>query len=96
MDPHARSTTWTIIRELRDRGTTVVLTTHAMDEAEQLCDRVGIIDHGRLVACDTPKELTTHAAAEETTFTAVPGLDVDALADAPRPRDRRGARGPTG
>ena len=80
MDPHARSTTWTMIRELRDRGTTVVLTTHAMDEAEQLCDRVGIIDHGRLVACDTPKELTTHAAAEETTFTTVTGLDVDALA----------------
>jgi ABC-2 type transport system ATP-binding protein len=80
MDPHARSTTWTMIRELRDRGTTVVLTTHAMDEAEQLCDRVGIIDHGRLVACDTPKELTTQAAAEETTFTTVTGLDVDALA----------------
>jgi ABC-2 type transport system ATP-binding protein len=80
MDPHARSTTWTMIRELRDRGTTVVLTTHAMDEAEQLCDRVGIIDHGRLVACDTPKELTTHAAAAETTFTTVTGLDADALA----------------
>jgi ABC-2 type transport system ATP-binding protein len=80
MDPHARSTTWSMIRDLRDRGTTVVLTTHAMDEAEQLCDRVGIIDHGRLVACDTPKELTTHAAAEETTFTTVTGLDVDALA----------------
>jgi ABC-2 type transport system ATP-binding protein len=80
MDPHARSTTWTMIRELRDRGTTVVLTTHAMDEAEQLCDRVGIIDHGRLVACDTPKGLTTHAAAEETTFTTVTGLDVGALA----------------
>ncbi len=80
MDPHARATTWTMIRELRDRGTTVVLTTHAMDEAEHLCDRVGIIDHGRLVACDTPKELTTHAAAEETTFTTVTGLDVDTLA----------------
>jgi ABC-2 type transport system ATP-binding protein len=80
MDPHARSTTWTMIRDLRDHGTTVVLTTHAMDEAEQLCDRVGIIDHGRLVACDTPKELTTHAAAEETTFTTVTGLAVDALA----------------
>ena len=80
MDPHARATTWTMIRELRDAGTTVVLTTHAMDEAEQLCDRLAIIDHGRLVACDTPKELTTHAAAEETTFTTVTGLDVDALA----------------
>ncbi len=80
MDPHARATTWNMIRELRDRGTTVVLTTHAMDEAEHLCDRVGIIDHGRLVACDTPKELTTRAAGEETTFTTVGGLAVDDLA----------------
>jgi ABC-2 type transport system ATP-binding protein len=79
MDPHARATTWHMIRELRDRGVTVVLTTHAMDEAEQLCDRVGIIDHGHLVACDTPKELTTRAA-EEITFTTLPGLPVDELA----------------
>ena len=50
MDPHARATTWALIRELRDRGATVVLTTHAMHEAEQLCDRVGIVHHGRLVA----------------------------------------------
>ncbi len=80
MDPHARATTWSMIRELRDRGTTVVLTTHGMDEAEHLCDRVAIIDHGRLVACDTPKELTTQTAAEETTFTTITGLPVDALA----------------
>ena len=80
MDPHARATTWSMIRELRDRGVTVVLTTHAMDEAEQLCDRVGIIDHGRLVACDTPHELTTHAAAAETTFSTVAALPVDELA----------------
>ena len=80
MDPHARATTWTMIRELRDRGVTVVLTTHAMDEAEHLCDRVGIIDHGRLVACDSPNELTTRAAADETTFATVPGLPVDDLA----------------
>jgi ABC-2 type transport system ATP-binding protein len=57
MDPHARSTTWSMIRELRDRGTTVVLTTHAMAEAEQLCDRVGIIDHGKLLALGTVDEL---------------------------------------
>ncbi len=80
MDPHARATTWNMIRELRDRGTTVVLTRHAMDEAEHLCDRVAIIDHGRLVACDTPKELTTRAAAQEITFTAVGGLPVAELA----------------
>jgi ABC-2 type transport system ATP-binding protein len=80
MDPHARVTTWTMIRELRDHGVTVVLTTHAMDEAEHLCDRVGIIDHGRLVACDSPAELTTRAAADETTFSTVTGLAVDDLA----------------
>ena len=70
-----------MIRELRDRGVTVVLTTHAMDEAEHLCDRVGIIDHGRLVACDSPVELTARAAADETTFSAVA-----------RPRRRRARR----
>ena len=80
MDPHARATTWTMIRELRDRGVTVVLTTHAMDEAEHLCDRVAIIDHGRLVACDSPTELTMRAAADEMSFSTVAGLAVDQLA----------------
>jgi ABC-2 type transport system ATP-binding protein len=80
MDPHARATTWSMIREMRDRGVTVVLTTHAMDEAEHLCDRVAIIDHGRVVACDTPTALTTNTAADETAFTAAPGLSVDDLA----------------
>ena len=56
MDPHARATTWRLVRELRDHGVTVVLTTHGMDEAEQLCDRVAIVDHGRLVACGTPSD----------------------------------------
>ncbi len=82
MDPHARATTWSMIRELRDRGVTVVLTTHAMDEAEQLCDRVAIIDHGRVVACDTPAALTANAAADETAFSATAGLPVDDLATA--------------
>jgi len=82
MDPHARATTWSMIRELRDHGVTVVLTTHAMDEAEHLCDRVAIIDHGRVVACDTPTALTTNTAADETAFVAPPGLRVDDLATA--------------
>src|SRR5262249_19094400 len=68
MDPRARTTTWTLIRELRDQGATVVLTTHAMDEAEHLCDRVAIIDRGRMVACGSPFELTTGAAAGDATF----------------------------
>ncbi len=82
MDPHARATTWTLVRELRDRGVTVVLTTHAMDEAEQLCDRVAIIDHGRLVVCGTPAELVRAADDDRTRFSAAPGLDTAALAAA--------------
>jgi ABC-2 type transport system ATP-binding protein len=82
MDPHARATTWRLVRDLRDRGVTVVLTTHAMDEAEQLCDRVAIVDHGRLVACGTPSELTNRAASDEARFTADPGLPVGKLAAA--------------
>ena len=82
MDPHARATTWGLVRELRDRGVTVVLTTHAMDEAEQLCDRVAIVDHGRIVACGSPSDLMTAAAADETRFTATVGLALDGLAAA--------------
>ena len=62
MDPHARATTWRLVRDLRDANVTVVLTTHAMDEAEQLCDRVAIIDQGRLVACGAPADLTRCAS----------------------------------
>jgi ABC-2 type transport system ATP-binding protein len=82
MDPHARATTWAMIRELSRDGATVLLTTHAMDEAEHLCDRVAIIDHGRVVACGSPVELTTRTSVAETAFSAAPGLDVVALAAA--------------
>jgi len=57
LDPRARRTTWKIIRQLHDEGRTIVITTHAMEEAEALCGRVAIIDHGRIVACDTPFQL---------------------------------------
>lgn len=57
MDPQARHTTWDVIRELKAQGVTVLLTTHFMDEAEQLADRVAIIDRGHLVALDTPAGL---------------------------------------
>jgi ABC-2 type transport system ATP-binding protein len=82
MDPHARLTTWEVVQGLRERGTTVLLTTHAMDEAERLCDRVAIIDSGRLVALGSPDELTAGAGGGETRFSAVPGLDCAALAGA--------------
>jgi len=57
MDPQSRHVVWDFIRELKARGRTVVLTTHYMEEAEELCDGVGIIDHGRLIAEGAPREL---------------------------------------
>ncbi len=74
MDPHARATTWQLVRDLREAGTTVMLTTHAMDEAEQLCDHVAIVDHGRIVASGTPAELTSRAGVDEVLFSAPAGL----------------------
>jgi ABC-2 type transport system ATP-binding protein len=82
MDPHARLTTWEVVTGLKERGATVILTTHAMDEAERLCDRVAIIDGGGLVALGTPGDLTRSAGGGETLFTAAPGLDTEALAAA--------------
>jgi ABC-2 type transport system ATP-binding protein len=57
LDPQARRATWELIREIREGGTTVVLVTHFMDEAEHLCDRVAVVDSGRVVACDAPQGL---------------------------------------
>jgi ABC-2 type transport system ATP-binding protein len=57
MDPQSRHAVWDFIRDLTKQGKTVVLTTHYMEEAEALCDRVGIIDNGRLIALGSPKEL---------------------------------------
>ena len=57
LDPQARRAIWTLVRGIRDRGKTVVLTTHSMEEAERLCDRVAIIDHGRIVEIDPPETL---------------------------------------
>ncbi len=59
LDPQARHATWDLIREIRLRGTTVFLTTHFMDEAESLCDRVAILDHGQIIALDTPARLVS-------------------------------------
>jgi ABC-2 type transport system ATP-binding protein len=57
LDPASRRETWRLVRRVRDQGTTVVLVTHYMDEAEQLCDRVGVLHDGRITACDTPDGL---------------------------------------
>jgi ABC-2 type transport system ATP-binding protein len=68
MDPHARRTTWDLLRELRASGVTVVLTTHHMDEAERLADRIHILDRGRIVAAGTPSELTSDGRTLEDVF----------------------------
>jgi len=57
LDPQARHAAWDVVRNIRERGKTVVLTTHFMEEAERLCDRVAIMDHGKIVALDTPHNL---------------------------------------
>jgi ABC-2 type transport system ATP-binding protein len=57
LDPQARRNLWDLIKQVRDRGVTVIMTTHYMEEAEQLCDRVAIMDSGKIIALDTPKKL---------------------------------------
>ncbi len=57
LDPQARRNLWDLIKKIRDKGTTVILTTHYMDEAEQLCERVAIMDEGRIIALQTPDKL---------------------------------------
>jgi ABC-2 type transport system ATP-binding protein len=64
LDPQARHVTWDLVREIRERGTTVFLTTHFMDEAQRLCDRVAILDHGRVIALDTPADLVNQLGME--------------------------------
>ena len=64
LDPQARRAMWDLVRDIRAQGKTVFLTTHFMEEAERLCDRVAIVDHGRLVALDTPENLIRALGAE--------------------------------
>src|SRR2546421_953966 len=83
MDPQARLATWEIIRDLKRNGATLLLTTHLMDEAERLADRVAIIDHGRLVALDTPSQMMGVQNATTVRFVAPTGLDCTQLAALP-------------
>ena len=64
LDPQARRQLWDVIRELQDRGRTTVLTTHYMDEAERLCDRIAIVDAGKVIALGTPSELIARLGGE--------------------------------
>jgi ABC-2 type transport system ATP-binding protein len=63
LDPQARRHLWSLIEKVRDKGITVIMTTHYMDEAEVLCDRIAIMDEGKIVAIDTPKKLVKQLLA---------------------------------
>jgi ABC-2 type transport system ATP-binding protein len=73
LDPQARHAIWDLVREVHDRGKTILLTTHFMEEAERLCDRVAILDHGRIVALDTSEALITGLGAGERVVFSVDG-----------------------
>jgi ABC-2 type transport system ATP-binding protein len=64
LDPHARRELWDLLRGFRARGRTILLTTHYMDEAERLCDRVAVVDHGRVIALGSPAELIASLGGE--------------------------------
>jgi ABC-2 type transport system ATP-binding protein len=82
MDPQARRGTWELIRTMQRDGVSVVLTTHFLDEAEQLADHVVVIDSGRVVAAGTPAELTRSGAEGQIRFRAVPALRLESLVNA--------------
>jgi ABC-2 type transport system ATP-binding protein len=75
LDPEARHETWSFIEHMRDRGVTVILVTHFMDEAEHLCDRLALINHGTVKALDTPEALAAKAGGSRVRF--VPSQPVD-------------------
>ncbi len=93
LDPQARRVTWDLVRGIRARGKTVFLTTHLMEEAERLCDRVAILDRGRIIDVDTPARLiarhcreravvlSTDDPAAEGRFREIPGVQEVALRD---------------
>jgi ABC-2 type transport system ATP-binding protein len=84
LDPQARLKVWEIVAEFRAAGGTVVLTTHYMEEAAHLCDRVAIMDHGRIIALDTPDALITSLGASQLVeFTAATALPEEVLLELP-------------
>src|SRR5206468_4805870 len=95
LDPQSRRQLWDIIRELRRRGRTILLTTHYMDEAERLCDRVAVVDHGRVIALGSPSELIRSLGGDHVVEFAVDpgaggdGLDLERLRGLPSVRAAR-------
>lgn len=94
LDPAARRVAWQLIEEVRDRGTTVVLVTHFMDEAERLCDRIAVVESGRIVALDTPQALVAKHDPWERVIFASDLTDFDWLLGVPGAKSltRRGRR----
>ncbi|MEV5710724.1 ABC transporter ATP-binding protein [Actinoallomurus sp. NPDC052274] len=87
LDPQARRDTWQLIEDVRDRGVTIVLVTHFMEEAERLCDRLAVIDGGRVIAVDTPAGLVSRVAPEQRVrFRPSSPLDDRLLQDLPEVR----------
>ena len=83
LDPAARRETWQLIERARDRGATVVLVTHDMDEAERLCDRVAVLHDGRMVTCGRPFELVSAAGAVRVRFSIPSTADLEGLGRIP-------------
>ncbi len=77
LDPQARRQMWDLINELKSSGRTILLTTHYMDEAEKLCDRVGIMDRGHVIALDTPRQLIASLGVEQLVEYATAGAGLD-------------------
>ena len=77
LDPQARRNMWNLVETIKKEGKTIFLTTHYMEEAEKLCDRVGIIDYGKIIALDTPRNLVANLGTESKITFSVEGKDVD-------------------
>jgi len=75
LDPQSRRAIWDLVRAIRERGKTVFLTTHLMEEAERLCDRVAIMEHGRIIDIDTPESLVNRHCPERTVVLATDDLN---------------------
>src|SRR5665811_2550908 len=80
LDPQSRARVWDEVRRMHDRGTTVFLTTHYLDEADALCDRIAIIDHGKIVAEGTPEELKQQISGDVIVLTAARADDTPRIA----------------
>ena len=92
LDPEARRVAWELIRSVREQGATIVLVTHFMDEAEHLCDRIAVFQHGRIVASDSPSGLIRRHGGDRTVRFSTDARDLRWLAGAPcvRSVDRNG------